>query len=204
MGRYLILCVFLLTSSLVLSQQSKKDSIAIKKTDSLSNDLKTKGVVVEEVSFKKQLNPLAPSKATFLSAIFPGAGQIYNKRYWKVPIVWGAIGSGILLYSSNNRQFNEFRDAFKIRRANLEEDPFFEQFSDDSLQTIQERAQENRDLSLLFTILLYTLNVVDANVDAHLKQFNVDNKLSMDFKPYLDYNKVTALPNYGMAILIKF
>ena len=58
-------------------------------------------------------------------------------------------------------------------------------------------------MALLVTILLYALNVVDANVDAHLKQFNVDEKLSMDFKPFIDYNQVIAQPNYGMALTIK-
>lgn len=204
MGKHFILFFLLLSSGLVSSQITRKDSIAEKKVDSLSTDLKTKGIVVEELQLKKPINPLAPSKAAFLSAVFPGLGQIYNKRYWKAPIVWGAIGTGIGVYSFNNTQFNRFRDAFKTRQANLEEDPFFLQFSNQTLQDQQERLQEQRDLSLLVTILLYVLNVVDANVDAHLKQFNVDEKLSMDFKPFLDYNQVTAQPNYGMALLIKF
>ena len=205
MAKSLFIFIFLLTSSLLFSQQTQIDSIATKKADSLSTDLKGKGIVVEEISFKKPINPLAPSKAAFLSTIFPGLGQIYNKKYWKAPIVWGAIGTGIAVYSFNNTQFNDFRDAFKIRQAGLEvEGSFFQQFTTQTLQDVQENAQEQRDLALLVTILLYALNVVDANVDAHLKQFNVDTKLSMDFKPFLDYNEVTAQPNYGMALLIKF
>jgi hypothetical protein len=82
-GKYLIILFFLLTSSLIFSQQTKNDSIAVKKSDSLSTDLKTRGIVVEEVTYQKQINPLAPSKAAFLSALLPGMGQIYNKRYWE-------------------------------------------------------------------------------------------------------------------------
>ena len=204
MGKFQVILFFLLTSSLIFSQQTRNDSIAVKKADSLSTDLKTKGIVVEEVTYQKQINPLAPSKAAFLSAILPGMGQIYNKRYWKAPIVWGAIGTGIAVYSFNNTQYNTFRDEFKTRRAGLEGDPRLEVLDDGDLQDAQERFQEQRDLSLLVTILLYALNVVDANVDAHLKQFNVDERLSMDFKPYLDYNQTTAQPNYGMALVIKF
>jgi len=203
-GKFQVILFFLLTSSLIFSQQTRNDSIAVKKADSLSTDLKTKGIVVEEVTYQKQINPLAPSKAAFLSAILPGMGQIYNKRYWKAPIVWGAIGTGIAVYSFNNTQYNTFRDEFKTRRAGLEGDPRLEVLDDGDLQDAQERFQEQRDLSLLVTILLYALNVVDANVDAHLKQFNVDERLSMDFKPYLDYNQTTAQPNYGMALVIKF
>ncbi len=215
MGKSLFIFIFLLTTSLLFSQETKQDSIATQKADSLSTDLKTKGIVVEEVTFQKQINPLAPSKAAFLSTIFPGMGQIYNKRYWKAPIVWGAIGTGIAVYSFNNTEYNRYRDAFKRRRAGFEDDEFFDinnsgivsgnpDVSDEALQDAQERFQEQRDLSLLVTILLYALNVVDANVDAHLKQYNIDDKLSMDFKPFLDYNQVTAQPNYGMALVIKF
>ena len=57
---------------------------------------------------------------------------------------------------------------------------------------------------LLLTIGLYALNIIDANVDSHLKQFNVDDNLSFDIQPYLDYNNITAEPNYGMALTIKF
>jgi hypothetical protein len=120
-GKYLFILVVALASSFTFSQKAQKDSVVTKKTDSLSTDLKTKGIVVEEVSFQKQINPLAPSKAAFLSALLPGLGQIYNKRYWKAPIVWGAIGTGIAVYSFNNTEFNRFRDAFKVRRAGLEE-----------------------------------------------------------------------------------
>ncbi len=215
MGKYLIILFFLLTSSLIFSQQTKNDSIAVKKSDSLSTDLKTRGIVVEEVTYQKQINPLAPSKAAFLSALLPGMGQIYNKRYWKAPIVWGAIGFGVYNYSINNTNYNTFRDAFKRRKAGFEDDQFYPQnggiispgnprVSDSALQNAQERFQEQRDLALLITILLYTLNVVDANVDAHLKQFNIDDRLSMDFKPYLDFNQINAQPNYGMALVIKF
>ena len=206
MTKYRIIILLLLTSGFLFSQETKNDSIAKKKADSLSVELKGKGVVVEEVNFKKQINPLAPSKAAFLSAVLPGLGQIYNKRYWKAPIVWGAIGIGIGVYSANNTLFNDVRDEFKIRNANLDiaRNPDFARFDDGDLQDQQERLQEQRDLALLVTILLYALNVVDANVDAHLKQFNVDEKLAVDFKPFLDYNKITAQPNYGMALTIKF
>lgn len=215
MGKYLVILFFLLTSSLIFSQQTKNDSIAVKKSDSLSTNLKTKGIVVEEVTYQKQINPLAPGKAAFLSALLPGLGQIYNKRYWKAPIVWGAVGTGIAVYSYNNTEYNRYRDAFKRRRAGFFDDEFYDinssgiipgtpDVSDSALQDAQERFQEQRDLSLLVTILLYALNVVDANVDAHLKQYNIDDKLSMDFKPFLDYHQITGQPNYGMALVIKF
>ena len=183
-----------------------------KEIDSMKTDLKEQGIIVDANVVKKKINPLAPSKAAFYSAVLPGLGQIYNKRYWKVPIVYAAIGTGIYAYTYNNDNYNTFRSIFKRRRAGFTDDELFDingdgngpDFSNEALQNAQERFQRDRDLALVITIALYALNILDANVDAHLKQFNVDEDLSMDFKPYLEYHPITANPNYGMALVIKF
>lgn len=186
--------------------------------DSIQTAVKKEGIIIQEVAVKKsvEINPLAPAKAAFYSAILPGLGQIYNKRYWKVPIVYAAIGTSIYAYDFNNSRYKRFRTAFKRRQAGFSDDEFWDlppknntnpstpEFSTSALQDGQEKYQRDRDLMLLLTIGLYALNVIDANVDAHLKQFNVDDNLSFDFKPFLDYNNITAEPNYGMALTIKF
>ena len=183
--------------------------------DSIKTDLKEKGVVVDATVIKKKINPLAPSKAAFYSAVFPGLGQIYNKRYWKVPIVYAAIGTGIYAYVYNDDLYDRFRSAFKRRRAGFIDDEFYDlngsgivagnpDLSDQALQDAQERFQRDRDLALLITIALYALNIVDANVDAHLKQFNVDDDLGIQIQPYLDYHPISSDPNYGLALTIKF
>ncbi|MGX1929409.1 DUF5683 domain-containing protein [Flagellimonas sp. 2504JD4-2] len=205
--------ILLLSFQFAFSQEKEEGEVPPKEIDSLTQDLEGKGITIEEVSFaKKKINPLAPSKAAFYSAILPGLGQIYNKRYWKAPLVWGAIGTGIYVYSYNNTQYNSARDAFKRRRAGFTDDEFYDINGDgegpdislDALQDAQESTQRDRDLSLLITIVLYALNVIDANVDAHLKQYNVDDDLAIDFKPYLDLNPVTNQPNYGVALVVKF
>lgn len=158
---------------------------------------------------KAVLNPLAPSKAAFYSAILPGLGQIYNKRYWKVPIVWGAIGGSIYAYTWNNDNYQRFRTAFKSRQAGFTNDEFNGEgslpfFDLDRLENQQERFQRDRDLWLVVAIGMYALNIIDANVDAHLKQFNIDDDLSIDFEPFLDLNQVTNTPSYGMVLTVKF
>ena len=195
-------------------EEPEKEPVAAEqKADSLQNDLKDKGVVFEEVVYQGvEIDPLAPSKAAFYSAILPGLGQIYNKRYWKAPIVWGAIGVGVATYVTNANSYNEFRDAFKRRRVGFTDDEFFDINGDGSgpdlslnaLQDAQEAAQRNRDLALLVTIGLYAFNIIDANVDAHLKQYNVDERLGLDIKPFLNLNPIDASPNYGLALLIEF
>ncbi len=203
--------------NLGVSQEEDEDKVQeppiATEVDSLTTDMQEKGITVQEVTFeKKRINPLGPSKAAFYSAVLPGLGQIYNKRYWKVPLVYGAIGTGIYVYSINNTQYRKARDAFKRRRAGFTDDEFYDINGDgvgpdidsDALQDAQEARQRDRDLALVITIALYALNIIDANVDAHLKQYNVDQDLSLDFKPYLDLNPWTNEPNYGMALLIKF
>ena len=183
--------------------------------DSIIEGLQEEGIVVDENFKERKVNPLAPSKAAFYSAILPGLGQIYNKRYWKLPIVYGALGTGIYAYTFNNNEYNRFRDAFKRRRAGFTDDEFYDinnsgiipgspDISDQALQDAQERAQRDRDLALAITIGLYILNIVDANVDAHLKQFNVDENLALDVKPYLEYIPISTEPQYGLAVIVKF
>ncbi len=147
------------------------------------------------------VNPLAPTKAAFYSAILPGLGQAYNKKYWKIPIVYGALATGIIIYNKNNESYHRYRNAYKQRLAGLE-DEFAGQYSDQTLINAQRQFQRNRDLSLLITVGLYVLNIVDANVDAHLKQFNVDDNLTV--KPDLFPNEIDGRQNLGVQIQYRF
>ena len=193
-------------------KETKKQPQPSKEVDSITQNMEGEGVTFEEVTKQKNINPLAPSKAAFYSAILPGLGQIYNKRYWKAPIVWGAIGTGIYVYSINNTEYRRARNAFKRRLAGFEDDEFWDLNGDgfgpdltsEALQGAQENTQRDRDLALVITIALYALNIIDANVDSHLKQYNVSDDLAVDFNPYLDINPFTNKPNYGMAMVIKF
>ncbi|MCW5515814.1 DUF5683 domain-containing protein [Muriicola sp. Z0-33] len=193
--------------SLVCAQEGDNKE---QEVDDIKTDIRGKGIVVDGTVTKTKINPLAPSKAAFYSALFPGLGQIYNKRYWKVPIVYAAIGTGIYAYVYNDDLYDRFRTAFKRRRVGFMDDEFLDingtgiDLSDQALQDGQERYQRDRDLALLITIALYALNIVDANVDAHLKQFNVDDDLAFHFQPYLEYHPITSDPNYGLALTIKF
>lgn len=217
--RFIFSLVFSLSAFLSWGQEEKTNDSEV---DSLKTNLKQDGVVLidSKVSKRKILNPLAPAKAGFYSAIIPGLGQIYNKRYWKVPIVWAAVGTGAYAYINFDNRYNSFRTAFKRRRAGFTDDEFYDlrlepgeittrttpEIDDQRLERLQNDRQNDRDLALLATILLYALNIVDANVDAHLKQFNIDDDLSLDmeFQPYLEVNPITTNPHYGMALIVKF
>ena len=163
-----ILVFLILTFSFNLFSQ--KDSAKVKTKEKL---------FVQQGIYK----PLAPSKAAFYSAIFPGMGQIYNRKYWKAPIVWGALAAPTYFYLINNTDYNRFRTAYKLRKTG-----FKDEFTDDlgnvsvSLETLeraQEQLSENRDLSLMWGVILYVLQIVEASVNAHLLQFNTDDNLSV-------------------------
>ncbi|WP_253255990.1 DUF5683 domain-containing protein [Formosa algae] len=147
-------------------------------------------------------DPLAPARAAFYSAILPGLGQAYNRKYWKIPIVYAAIGTGIYFYIDNNNAYNDYRDAYKRRLAGFTDDEYYGRISDDGLINAQEQLRENKELSLLITIGLYVLNIVDANVDAHLLQFNIDDNLSLS--PHFNYNEVERSTNLGFSFNFKF
>lgn len=150
---------------------------------------------------KEEINPLTPAKAAFYSAIVPGLGQAYNKKYWKIPLVYGAIGTSLYFYIDNNKKYHSYRDAYKRRLAGFNDDQY-DYLDDSRLIAAQRFYQRNRDLSLLVSVAFYILNIVDANVDAHLIQFNVSEKLS--FKPDLYPNDLTAKPNLGFSLNYKF
>lgn len=155
---------------------------------------------------KSDINPLSPAKAAFYSAILPGLGQAYNKKYWKIPIVYGAIGAGVYFIMDNNKKHNQYRDEYKKRLANGgaidTSDPTYGKLSTESVIRGQKFYQKNRDLSVLITAGLYILNIVEANVDAHLLQFNVNDDLSL--KPNLHTNPYTFNQNVGFTLTYQF
>ncbi|MDT0642857.1 DUF5683 domain-containing protein [Zunongwangia sp. F363] len=147
-------------------------------------------------------NPLAPAKAAFFSAILPGLGQAYNGQYWKIPIAYAGLGIGVYFYIDNDEKYNRYRDAYKSRLAGREDDEFFGSISTSRLIDAQELFQRNKEISILVTVGIYILNIVDANVTAHLQQFNVNEDLSL--KPKMNYDVLTGKPNYGLSLNFNF
>lgn len=163
-------------------------------------------VVTQKIVYFQGIDPLSPSRAAFYSAVLPGLGQVYNKKYWKVPIVWAAIGTGVYFYVDNDKEYNRYRTAFKLRKAGLQ-DEFTQEdgtvlISEDGLIRAQEVLKKNRDLSLFITIGLYALNILEANVDAHLPDKALDKTLS--FHPSFFTESITNQPMFGVTMNFKF
>lgn len=190
-GNWFYIALFFCATSLF----AQNDSLTIKKNNQL--------VVVKDSIQEEAYNPLAPSKAAFYSAVIPGLGQIYNKKYWKVPIIYGGMAVGVLFYLDADKDYNRFRDAYKSRLAGFTNDEFYGEgatprISNARLIDAQRSAQKNKDYSAIAVLVVYMLNIIDANVDAHLQQYNINEDLSVS--PKIDANNFNIQPNYGLTL----
>jgi hypothetical protein len=131
-----------------------------------------------------------PNIAIARSAILPGWGQATNKKYWKIPLVYAAIGISTGIFFHNIKQFNGANNAYKnaidgdTSNDYLIPEPYYSVRRDPSLiQTFRNQVRQNVDYSALFILLFWGLNIVDAAVDAHLKTFDVSDKLNVEIRP---------------------
>lgn len=141
----------------------------------------------------KKINVYDPRKAAFRSAVLPGWGQIYNKKYWKLPIVYGALGITGYIFFDNINTYREYRHAYAVRYRtalpNADSTEYhqlkqiYKIIEPGSIRAARDEFRRYIDYSVLFFILFWGLNVVDAAVDAHLKSFDVSPDLSFQFKP---------------------
>ena len=187
---YLIL-FFICFSTLAKAQQNDSLSIETRK-----DSIQKKRAVNKAIYSKAR-------KATIMSACLPGLGQIYNHKYWKAPVIYAALGGlgywGITnqkkyrYYSDNLRYAND--DDLNTTNATL--------YNNDQLIAQKRYYRKFRDISIMTGALVYIINIIDANVDAHLRTFDVSDDLSLQLKPYsnFDYNnKLQA----GLSLKLKF
>ncbi|MBS1510003.1 MAG: hypothetical protein JST86_04130 [Bacteroidetes bacterium] len=209
--RYILFLMVLLLQQHVLWAQ--KDTVIIKKDAVVTKPPKTKKEKVN-VFHIDTAKPYNPKIAILRSAYIPGWGQITNKRIWKVPIVWGALGTTAYIFVHNVKQFNEANAAYKNAidgdTANdyLIPEPYHSVLSaPDRIKSFRNSVRQNVDYSVLFFIAFWGLNVVDAAVDAHLKTFDVSDKLSLQIKPgyspMASTNGISVVLNIGVKRPLK-
>ncbi|CAN5402771.1 hypothetical protein BH20BAC1_BH20BAC1_04880 [soil metagenome] len=138
-----------------------------------------------------------PKVATLRSAIIPGWGQAYNKKYWKIPIIYGALGTTAGVFLFNLKTYRLLRQAVIYRRDTIPSndtliDPRFQALSTAGIISNRDAFRQNIDYSVLFFLVFWGLNVVDATVDAHLKAFDVSPDITLKIKPSLLRNNNIA------------
>jgi hypothetical protein len=168
-------------------------------TDSVSTQPDTaKHVRIKEVH--------SPGKAVLYSAILPGLGQAYNRKYWKIPIIYAGVGVITYFIIFNQQQYSLYNNAL-IERTNNVIDPKFSVYSNTDLSSLVDYYHRDRDLSIICAAGLYVLNLIDAEVDAQLFSFNISDDLSMHLTPRFDmytaFNNAYITPGLSLCLKLK-
>ena len=178
---------------IAFAQVNPNDTIRVENypTDTISIHAKDETKVVADIekSNAPAVKPkFSPTRAGLYSAVLPGLGQYYNKKYWKIPIVWGAIGTGVGITLWNDKQYRRYRNAF-VAELNGQTHEFSDipGITKEMLGHTQDRAKRQRDYAIAVTGLVYILNIVDAVVDAHLYDQKHDPDLAI--KPAIIYDE---------------
>jgi len=127
----------------------------------------------------------SPKKAAMLSAAFPGLGQVYNKKYWKVPIIYAGLLTSVYYINDNNIKYKQYKDAYIIRMDNNPNtmDDYVGEYSNGDLIILKDFYRRNREISILCFVGTYILNIVDASVDAHLFDYDISDDISFHVYP---------------------
>lgn len=149
--------------------------------------------------------PYNPRKAIIRSAMIPGWGQITNKKIWKVPLVYTALGTTTYLFFRNLRQFRESRDAYRLavdgdpsNDYQIKQPYYTVKDQPERIRTFRNQVRQNMDYCVLFFIGFWGLNVADAAVDAHLKTFDVSENISLRLKA--GYSETAGTNGFSISI----
>lgn len=157
----------------------------------------------EEIELFEEQSNLNPQRSALLSAVFPGLGQIYNKQYWKAPIVM----TGVVLFGHfinyNNQLYHAFRNA-TILEVNGLDNPYENVIGGSTaLSTNRDDFRRNRDYLMILGTAFYLLQIVDAHVSAHLEEFNVNEELSVGIRPSIQSSPVFSQA-VGVSLYLNF
>ncbi len=192
---FLCLLGGLALKGLAQEKQNTKADSAVVTTDTT---LVEGGRPVENiVSYSKRFDP---RKALLLAAVLPGAGQIYNKKYWKLPLVYGGLGLIVNAVTYYETAYVKYKNELFITINGGTAPSGKDQTA---LRAIVDEARRQRDFFLVIGGLVYILQMVDAHVDAHLKEFDLNPKLHVQVKPHMEQNMMMGRSS-GFALVFKF
>lgn len=141
-----------------------------------------------------------PGRAALYSLIIPGAGQIYNRKIWKAPIIYAALGTTIYLIDYNRDFYRDLRDAY-VQRLAGEEDKYTGIISSaEGIKNARDSFRKNMELAYFATAAVYILQVIEAYVDAHLHRFDVAEDLSIHFFPQQRFENDPAVVKVGLFV----
>jgi hypothetical protein len=202
--RFIALLVMVLAAQHAAAQRKDSSAPRLLSVDSIA----ARKVMLNDSLRKKH----SPRKATIRSAILPGWGQIYNGKYWKLPLVYGALGITGSVFVYNLNQYRNVRFAYITLRDTVFADypkvkpelqPFITAGDLNSLRNYRDEFRKNIDYSVLFFLFFWGINVVDATVDAHLKEFDVSRDLGFKVKPSINSLPIAGMPlSMGLSVVV--
>ena len=155
----------------------------------------------------------SPAKAAIMSAVMPGLGQIYNRQYWKVPIVYAAVGASVVVFLKWQNEYIRYRRAYIDIKdgdpyTNFHETLGFPPTYDRErklqfITTRKEKLRTWRDWSIVAMVAAYSLNIIWANVDAHLLDFNLDDNISFNIQPCFLKNGINS-QKFALTLQLTF
>lgn len=175
----------------------------------IANLYSQKQDTVKKVSKASKKAIYGPARrATIMSAVFPGLGQIYNRKYWKAPIIYAGLGGFGYMLVTNQQQYDFYSANLRYSTST---DPATVAknttgYSTDQLYTLKIQYRKYRDIGIIGCAIIYLVNIIDANVDAHLKTFDVSDNLSMRIKPFSNFAQTgTGMSmQSGLSIQLNF
>lgn len=150
----------------------------------------------------------SPHKATIYSMVLPGLGQVYNKQYWKVPVLYAGIATIVYFVSFNTERYHKYRDEYvaRINGDTLALNPSFALYTTSSVLQVKNYYQRNLEFTYIMAGVVYLLNIIDASVYAHLFAFDVSNNLSFRIDPLFNNNsfRLDSPPSAGFKLTFRF
>lgn len=144
-------------------------------------------------------------KASIMSAILPGLGQAYNKKYWKIPIVYAGLGGFGYMFLSNNTKYNDYRKGLiaSVNNGDSSQSVYGVNYSQSQLQSQKLYYRKYRDFAVIGFSIVYIINIIDANVDAHLRTFDVSDDLSLRVDPWQNLYRTASGYKTATGISLK-
>jgi hypothetical protein len=194
----IILCLFLFSQPVIAQQQpARQDTLPAPPPDSVLINKNGKVLTVESYAKRYQ-----PRKALLYAAVLPGMGQIYNKKYWKVPLVYG----GFAFITSVAVIYNQRYEKYKNELFYVLENPSSTSpsgYTEEQLRTLTDAYRRQRDFFIILDAFWYILQMVDAHVDAHLKEFDLNPQLKVSLAPSVQQNYLSGRST-GLSLTLKF
>ena len=192
---------------------TKNDSVIVVPTDSVI--VVQSDTVIAAKTSTVEVARHSPRKATIYSLILPGLGQAYNKKYWKIPVIYAGLGTLVYFIVTNNKEYVLWRDAYRWKLHKAADSTFapvtnpylipkYESYNAADYLVMTNYYRRNLEVSVMFTAVLYILNVVDAAVDAHFFDFNISDDLTMHWQPYMNPTPMASRQSGGFRLTLSF